>query len=303
MKITIITGNRPHMNYLCYMLIKKYDVNGIFYFKGINEVKHSLIDNLKIFYSIFKKRKILQGLNNFIAYKILKNTKYSIGYDEADQYYNNIINDSELINNIHYCEDINSEITVNKIKSLKSDIIICHGGPKYRSGILNAAPIVLNYHSGISPLYNGVHSHLFALSNGEPYFCGGTLMLLGAKIDGGDILSHYIPKIELNDNVSSIFIKNMLGSYELCDDFISNLKSENLIGCVKQPHSKYYYQMKDWNINYYLKLRKNFNKIKLKNNQRNRKIIRYWDKTINNITLQDFESRLMGSDLENLNNC
>jgi folate-dependent phosphoribosylglycinamide formyltransferase PurN len=277
------------------MLSKKYNVNGVFYFKGIHEVKFSFIYKVKNIFSKIKKRNLFSALNNIVAYKLLKKTKYSIGYDEADKYFNDLMEDFELKNNEYFCEDINSVESVNKIKSLKSDIIICHGGPKYGSGIINAAPIVINYHSGISPIYNGVHSHLFALSNGEPHFCGGTLMILGSNIDGGDILSHFIPAIELKDDVSSIFIKNMLGSYILCDDFISNHKNIKSIGSVKQPYPKYYYYMKDWNINCYLKLRKNIKQMKLLGVQRVEKIIRYWDKEENNLTIQDIESEIISN--------
>lgn len=295
MRITIVTGNRPHMKYLCYMLSKKYNVTGIFYFKGNNEIKLSLIQKTKNIISKIMKRNLLSVLNNVIAYKLLKKTKYSIGYDEADKYFNELMEDFELKNNVCFCEDINSVESVNKIKSLEPDIVICHGGPKYGSGIVNAAPIVINYHSGISPIYNGVHSHLFALSNGEPHFCGGTLMILGSNIDGGDILSHFIPAIELEEDVSSVFIKNMLGSYKLCDDFISNYKNINSIGFIKQPYPKYYYYMKDWNINYYLKLRKNIKQMKLPEVQRAEKIIRYWDKEENNLTTQDIESEIISN--------
>jgi methionyl-tRNA formyltransferase len=241
------------------------------------------------------KKHIFSSLNNFIAYTIINKTKYSIGYDEADKYFNDLMGDFKLNYNEYFCENINSVESVNKIKSLESDIIICHGGPKYGSEIINAAPIVINYHSGISPIYNGVHSHLFALSNGEPHFCGGTLMMLGSNIDGGDILSHFLPAIESKDSVSSIFIKNMLGSYILCDDFISNYMNEKSIGFVKQPKPKYYYYMKNWNINYYFKLRKNIKKMKSMDAQRIEKIIRYWNKEETNLTSHDIESKIISN--------
>ena len=55
---------------------------------------------------------------------------------------------------------------------------------------------MLNFHSGVSPLYNGSATILFAFANGHVHLCGGTLMTMSPVVDGGDVLAHFLPAIE-----------------------------------------------------------------------------------------------------------
>ncbi len=61
------------------------------------------------------------------------------------------------------------------------------------------APFI-NYHSGITPGYRGIHGGYHALARGEPEHFGTTLHLVDAGIDTGDILAQVQVRPEKKDN-------------------------------------------------------------------------------------------------------
>lgn len=61
------------------------------------------------------------------------------------------------------------------------------------------APFI-NYHSGITPGYRGIHGGYHALARGEPENFGTTLHLVDAGIDTGDILAQVQVRPGKNDN-------------------------------------------------------------------------------------------------------
>ena len=106
-------------------------------------------------------------------------------------------------------DDVNSAATIEHLRSLQPDVVVCLGGPIYREALIEAVPLMVNFHSGISPLYNGTSTIAFAFANGHPHLCGGTLMLMSTAVDGGDILAHYLPSIEPDDDPASLFAKTV----------------------------------------------------------------------------------------------
>ncbi|PKF50407.1 hypothetical protein AT251_11915 [Enterovibrio nigricans] len=130
------------------------------------------------------------------------------GYEEADEYFKDAMDYGDLSKDrIFYEDDINSIESIEKIAAYNPDVVVCHGGPLYTKEFIDAFKLVLNYHSGISPVYNGSDSHMFAFANGHPHLSGGTLMVMNPKIDGGDILAHYLPEIEDGDWPGRLFTK------------------------------------------------------------------------------------------------
>ncbi len=58
----------------------------------------------------------------------------------------------------------------------------------------------INYHSGITPGYRGIHGGYHALARGEPEHFGTTLHLVDSGIDTGGILAQVQVKVEPADN-------------------------------------------------------------------------------------------------------
>lgn len=283
MRIAIITGNQPSMLYLAHELSQKYNVTDIFHFQQNALSQTNNAKKIIGIYHFVKKFGFRWSLRK-ILYRTISNINHQLsdGYKETNSAYAKYSDAyfSKMNPSVrrHYLNDVNSAESIAKIAAANADIVACHGGPIYSQQLISACKLVLNYHSGISPIYNGSDSHLFAFSNAHPHLCGGTLMLMNTKVDGGDVLSHYLPEIISGDTPSTIFTKCIRGSFILYDNFLEG--QDNQIHEIKgRPQSKptYYFRKKDWNINRYLKLRRN-----LKNNvaqyyERPEYIVAYWN--------------------------
>jgi len=242
--IVIITGNKPHMNYFVSEMAKKLNVVSVFYFKVW---KRPTLRTLEYFKS--KEFRSRNKLSPSIAYDILGEN--NIGYNYADEIFKSKLKLKSIP--AYHCEDINSEEVIEKIKEFRPDIVFCHGGPIYEEGIINCAPLVINFHSGISPNYRGAHSHLFAYIDGSKYDIGGTLMKLNSKIDGGDIIRQCRPTLKHSDTPKEIFVKIMESGCSLVIDFIENYQNNNEIKLEKQIDKGKYTKNSDFNFNKLLK--------------------------------------------------
>ena len=67
---------------------------------------------------------------------------------------------------------VNSPAFIDRLRTLGVDAVVCSCGPIYRAPLIRAAGLMLNYHTGISPLYNGTNTIWWAYANGHPHLCG-----------------------------------------------------------------------------------------------------------------------------------
>jgi len=103
------------------------------------------------------------------------------------------------INNIEY---------VNEVRNLKPDLISICGSSILRNEILSVAPKgVLNLHSGLSQVYRGTWTTLWAIYNREPEYVGATVHYVSAGIDDGDIIYQGRPEIQEGDNPETLYAK------------------------------------------------------------------------------------------------
>ena len=153
--------------------------------------------------------------------------------------------DSELV---HRDADVNGPDVAALISRLNPDAVVCLGGPIYRQQLITASRLMLNFHSGISPLYNGAATIDFAFANGHPHLCGGTLMLMSTVVDGGDILAHFLPSIEAEDTPATLQMKTVSGAIELVDRFLSDLELGRRFARCKQPEPLFYFRGRDWTL-------------------------------------------------------
>ncbi|MCZ6593928.1 MAG: formyl transferase [Bacteroidetes bacterium] len=106
------------------------------------------------------------------------------------------------INNIEY---------VKEIRNLKPDLITVCGCSILRDGILSIPPQgVINLHSGLSQVYRGTWTTLWAIYNKEPEYVGATVHYVSAGIDDGDIFYQGRPEIQEGDNPETLYTKELL---------------------------------------------------------------------------------------------
>ena len=253
MRILLVTNQSDHHKYWAHSLYSKYDVVGICNPKS-KPNRGILARDLKERGFLFLMLKLLSAIyhklsgNSFTKrLSRLQSTYYSEQAKEFDSI------PKELIYSV---DDVNSRESIRKAEELAPDVICFLGGDIVKKKFLSVAKITtLNYHSGVSPFYNGSGTTHSAVADARPNFCGGTIMTMNERIDGGDILAHYLTPIEANDNSSSLFLKGIEGAVKLyslvLDQIIQNSTSPAGFG---QGRSVRYCTSSDWTIYQDLKL-------------------------------------------------
>jgi len=143
-------------------------------------------------------------------------------------------------------ENVNADTTLQLVRDAAADVVLCLGGPIYRAPLIKTCRTMINFHSGVSPLYNGASTIMFAFANGHFRFCGGTLMTMSPTVDGGDILAHYLPAIEAADTPATLFMKTVRGAAEAADRFLAHVQSVGTFAKCPQPTPFFYYTSRDW---------------------------------------------------------
>jgi methionyl-tRNA formyltransferase len=188
----------------------------------------------------------------------------------------NVLN---IVSEVHYSKDINSEKTISWFVERDPSVVCFLGGDIVRKPFFKSIDaLILNYHSGISPLFNGSGIAYHCCANGRPNFCGGTLMVMNERIDGGNILSYYFPEINKEDNSTTLFLKGIAGSVELYSRFVKYYLKEKKFNYINQPRNFLYYKSNDWTIWEDLKLREFENSRRIQNFVRTEKIIELYNK-------------------------
>jgi methionyl-tRNA formyltransferase len=156
--------------------------------------------------------------------------------------------DREIMPRAKRVEDVNSPAFAEEIRRLGADAVICSGGPIYRAPLIRAAKLMLNYHTGISPIYNGAHTNIWAYINGHPQFCGGTLMIMNEAVDGGDILAHHFCGVEPGDDPAAVFCKAIKAAPQIYNEFLTDIDAGNTITSISQAMPFFYYKTLDWTL-------------------------------------------------------
>jgi methionyl-tRNA formyltransferase len=192
-------------------------------------------------------------------------------FPEAEKDYAQIDN-SIVFDNV----SVNTPEGVDLIRQLDADIVVNLGGAIYREPFISACKLILNYHSGLSPIYNGSGTINFAFSNGHPYLCGGTLMTMSPVIDGGRILAHYLPEIEAGDTPASLNMKTYAGAPLLYDRFLSDFAERKTYSSIPQQKPLFYVRAADWTLYQTLRVRRHLRLRLAAKYARPAQVVEYW---------------------------
>ncbi|HMH50020.1 MAG TPA: formyltransferase family protein [Candidatus Acidoferrum sp.] len=173
-------------------------------------------------------------------------------------------------------EDINGPDAVHLLADLEPDVVICLGGPIYRAPLIKAGKLMLNYHTGISPIYNGTGTIFWTFANKHVHLAGGTLMVMSEVVDGGDILAHYLCPIEADDDPGTLFMKAIEGGTRLYDRFLRHLSDGGRYVSVPQPRSFFDYRGYEWTVSQTLSVQRSIDQRLCRRFERGEEIIEYW---------------------------
>lgn len=99
---------------------------------------------------------------------------------------------------------INAPEAIEHLRALAPAVIVVNGTRIIGKRVLESvsAPFI-NMHTGITPLYRGVHGAYWALANGDRTHCGVTVHLVDPGIDTGAIVGQALIEPTIEDNYTT----------------------------------------------------------------------------------------------------
>lgn len=114
------------------------------------------------------------------------------------------LDDSPLSHPVTKVPSVNSTEARQALQELNPHVVVVYGTRVIRDHTLRAidAPFV-NVHSGITPLYRGVHGGYWALAEGRSDLVGTTVHLVDLGIDTGDVIAQATFSVTREDNFAT----------------------------------------------------------------------------------------------------
>lgn len=138
---------------------------------------------------------------------------------------------------LRYVDNINSNESIDWIKSLKPDIIFCFGWSNLiKKELLNLPKMgIVGYHPALLPKNRGRHPIIWALALGLKA-SGSTFFFMADGVDDGDILSQEEVEIFYEDDARSLYDKVLATALKQIEYFLPKLQN-NSFQSFKQNNS------------------------------------------------------------------
>ena len=138
---------------------------------------------------------------------------------------------------LRYVDNINSNESIDWIKSLKPDIIFCFGWSNLiKKELLNLPKMgIVGYHPALLPKNRGRHPIIWALALGLKA-SGSTFFFMTDGADDGDILSQEEVEIFYEDDARSLYDKVLATALKQIEYFLPKLQN-NSFQSFKQNNS------------------------------------------------------------------
>lgn len=271
--IALVTNKKLHHKYWVSQLEKEFNVKLIVHPSSSSKnIKSKLFGSGNLVWSLLKLGSVF--------YNKFSKRSYAKQLERGEvSYFQEFEKDYEAIDKkrIHNVASINDPATIELFKSENIDIVCFLGGDIVKKEFFEELEVIcLNYHSGISPYYNGNKTVFHTVSDFRPNFAGGTLMLMNEKIDGGAILSHYLIPIQEKDNAADLFLKGIKGAVKLYTDVLGQIDQINVKG-VPQERSFKYVRNLDWTLLNDIRLNSFYKSNRMKIYQREEEVLTYYN--------------------------
>lgn len=223
--VIITTREQTYHRYLCAEIARRHRVVAVFHPRPPRPSRRAPLARIR-------DRLRRPGVARYVVRRLVQYGLASRGWDEeadlADAHRRLVPRaDAEYERHVapvaREVDDVNSPEGVRLLASVEPDVVVCSGGPIYRAPLIAAAPLMLNFHTGISPIYNGAYTVYWTFANGQPHLTGGTLMKMSLVVDGGDVLGHYLPAVEPGDTPGIQFVKTIMGGAAMYNRFLDDL--------------------------------------------------------------------------------
>ena len=274
MRVVIITDKGLMHKYLCVQIAERHDVVAVLHPAGRSPAAQgrwrSIAADVRKYgapATILQKLSGRVGWNRQASVQRAQQRVFA-GVDAAY--------DARVARVARDVEDVNGPHAVRLLADLEADVVLCLGGPIYRAPLIKAAKLMLNYHTGISPIYNGTGTIFWTFANKHVHLAGGTLMVMSEVVDGGDILAHYLCPIEADDDPGTLFMKAIEGGTRLYDRFLRHLSDGGRYVSVPQPRSFFDYRGFEWTVSQTLSVQRHIDQGLCRRFARGEEIVEYW---------------------------
>lgn len=143
-------------------------------------------------------------------------------------------------------KELNSQNTIEWIKSLNADVMISYGVHKLTDELLNEGPKhAWNIHGGLSPWYRGNITLFWPFYNLKPNWAGMTIHRLTAQLDGGGIVHHSVPELTYGDGLHDVASKAVMQVAKDLHEILLNINLDK-ISYVSQKSSGKLFTSSDW---------------------------------------------------------
>ena len=121
---------------------------------------------------------------------------------------------------------VNDSKVIQLLNSLDPAVVVVNGTRVIAPEILQAlrTPLV-NIHTGVTPLYRGVHGAYWALVQGDAQNCGVTVHLIDEGIDTGPVLKQATIEVTPRDNFATYPWLQLAAALPLLDAVLDDLLS------------------------------------------------------------------------------
>lgn len=149
------------------------------------------------------------------------------------------IPDEKLLN----ISSVNDYQCITAIEKLNPDVIIVIGTRIISSKVLESTPaLFINFHTGITPQYRGVHGAYWALVSNDKENCGATVHKVDKGIDTGEIIKQGTIEISKTDNFLTYPIHQYGVALDLMKSTLNDIKFNNFKSFKKENvESNLYY--------------------------------------------------------------
>jgi methionyl-tRNA formyltransferase len=143
---------------------------------------------------------------------------------------------------IYPVRDINSKAFLDKLRSLRVDLLISLNCPQMLKKEILELPRqgCVNAHFGMLPKYRGILPIFYAILNREKEF-GVTLHFMDEQIDNGPIILQKTIKIRESDNLFSLYPSAFKAAGDLFVEAIDLISRQDLKLKDNNPKNKSYY--------------------------------------------------------------
>ncbi|MCC7492973.1 MAG: hypothetical protein IT204_11515 [Fimbriimonadaceae bacterium] len=143
---------------------------------------------------------------------------------------------------------INDAAVVELLQREQPAVVVVSGTSLLRAPLLQAAPLFLNIHCGLTPRYRGVHGGFWAVWEGRPQDAGVTIHRVDRGVDTGGIVAQERIVVDRQDSLETLVAKQYRVGAEAMAASVAAARRGELPNLPGVGESRQWYHPTPWQI-------------------------------------------------------